>query len=92
MSPDTCPNCGADVPPKAKACPECGACEATGWSEDANASGLDLPDESFDYDEYVRREFSGRKEFVPRGIRVFWWSVAVLLLIGLLAWLFWPRR
>ena len=30
----TCPNCGADVPAKAKACPECGADEKTGWAED----------------------------------------------------------
>ena len=37
MSPDKCPNCGADVPPKAKACPECGACEDTGWAEDAGS-------------------------------------------------------
>ena len=27
MSPEACPNCGADVPRKAKACPECGADE-----------------------------------------------------------------
>ncbi len=31
----TCPNCGADVPIKAKACPECGSDEDTGWSEEA---------------------------------------------------------
>jgi uncharacterized membrane protein YvbJ len=31
----SCPNCGADVPTKAKACPECGSDEDTGWSEEA---------------------------------------------------------
>jgi uncharacterized OB-fold protein len=31
----TCPNCGADVPIMAKACPECGSDEDTGWSEEA---------------------------------------------------------
>lgn len=31
----TCPNCGADVPVKARACPECGSDEETGWSEAA---------------------------------------------------------
>ena len=45
MPPETCPNCGADVPPKARACPECGADEQTGWSEAARTDGLDLPDE-----------------------------------------------
>ena len=51
MPPEICPNCGAEVPPKARACPECGADEATGWSEEAHASGLDLPDEDFDYND-----------------------------------------
>ena len=54
MTPEICPNCGAEVPPKAKACPECGADEATGWSEEAQASGLDLPDENFDYNDFVK--------------------------------------
>jgi len=36
----TCPNCGADVPIKAKACPECGSDEDTGWSEEAKYTHL----------------------------------------------------
>ena len=44
MSPDVCPNCGAEVPPQAKVCPECGSDEQTGWSETAYASQLGLPD------------------------------------------------
>ena len=52
--PENCPNCGADVPANAKACPACGADEKTGWSEEAYVGGLNLPDESFDYDEFVR--------------------------------------
>ena len=89
MTPETCPICGADVPPKAKACPECGADEKTGWSEEANASGLDLPDEDFNYEEFVKREFSGgKKSLVPHGIHWFWWIVAVVILGAiLLAWL-----
>lgn len=90
MQPETCPNCGADVPPKAKACPECGACEKTGWSEDAAADGLGLPDDSFDYQDYVQREFGGRKA-VPRGLNRFWWCVAVAVLIAFLALIFWKR-
>ena len=89
MVPEVCPICGADVPPKAKACPECGADEETGWSEDAKASGLDLPDENFDYEEFVKREFGGEKKSpVPHGIHWFWWVVAVIILGAiLLAWL-----
>ena len=44
-----CPNCGAEVPAKAKACPKCGADEHTGWSEKADAQRLGLPDDEFDY-------------------------------------------
>ena len=36
----TCPNCGADVPVKARACPECGSDDETGWSEAAQYSHL----------------------------------------------------
>lgn len=77
-APDTCPNCGASVPPRARACPECGSDESTGWSEDARVQSLDLPDPDFAYDEYVRREF-GKPRRSPR--QVFWWIVAVVLLI-----------
>lgn len=77
--PEICPNCGARVPRQAKACPECGSCEDTGWSESVGSEGLDLPDEEFDYDEFVSREF-GSKKSLPRGLSVFWWIVAVIVL------------
>ncbi len=38
-----CPNCGAEVPIKAKSCPDCGSDGKTGWSEDTMYDGLDLP-------------------------------------------------
>jgi hypothetical protein len=79
-APETCPNCGADVPARAKACPECGADEHTGWSEEAHASGLDLPDDSFNYDEFVKREFAPIKKPMPFGIRWYWWLVAIIIL------------
>jgi hypothetical protein len=84
MAPETCPNCGADVPRNAKACPECGACEETGWAEDAQVGDLGIPDESFNYDEFVKREF-GAKRFLPRGIGWFWWTVS----LGIAAVLLW---
>jgi hypothetical protein len=76
--PETCPNCGTDVPANARACPECGADEQTGWSEAARTDGLGLPDENFDYDDFVKNEF-GPKKAVPRGIHWFWWVVALLV-------------
>jgi hypothetical protein len=78
VRPDVCPNCGAEIPPKATACPECGSDESTGWSIDAETGGLDLPDSQFDYADFVNREF-GREGPVPRGIHPAWWVVAVLL-------------
>ena len=83
-TPETCPNCGADVPRQAKACPECGSCEETGWSEDAAGGGLDLPEEKFDYQDYVNREF-GQGKTKPRGISWFWWVIGVIALVGILA-------
>ena len=84
MTPEVCPHCGAEVPRKAKACPECGSCEETGWSEASATSGLDLPGEEFDYDDFVKREFE-EKTPKPRGIAWFWWVVAIVVLVVVLA-------
>jgi hypothetical protein len=82
-TPETCPNCGAEVPPRARACPQCGSCDATGWSEEASAAGLGLPEEEFDYEDYTRREFGGGGR-APRGILRFWWLLAILVVILIL--------
>jgi len=81
MTPETCPNCGADVPRGARSCPECGADETTGWSDSAGADRLGIPDENFSYDEFVKEEF-GPPRVQPRGIHWLWWLTA-LVLIGL---------
>lgn len=82
MAPEYCPNCGAEVPPRARACPECGSDEQTGWSERAHADRLGLPDESFDYAEFTRREFGGQP-LRRRGPHWLWWLVAVLVMLVL---------
>ncbi len=85
MTPETCPNCGADVPPRAKACPECGADEATGWNDRADAQRLGISDpDDFDHDQWQREEFGdvGR----PRRLAWYWIAAAVLVLLGLLWW------
>ena len=81
MSPDVCPNCGAEIPPGAKACPECGSDDQTGWSEEARTDSLDLPEENFDYADFVKREFGEEKKSpVPHGLHWFWWLVAIGIL------------
>ena len=90
MTPEICPHCGAEVPPNAKACPECGSDEETGWSEQARAQELGLPDDQFDYDQFVKEEFGGENHgsrVRPHGISWFWWMVAVGLVALSLAWL-----
>lgn len=77
MRPEICPNCGAEVPPRAKSCPACGSDEQTGWSEKAETEGLDLPDQEFDYNDFVQREFGTNKTPVPRGVHWFWWVVGI---------------
>ena len=72
----TCPVCSADVPRAAKSCPECGACDKSGWSDEARYDGLDLPD------------LDGDPSFRPTSRRsakdFFVWLVAVLALIAFL--------
>jgi hypothetical protein len=73
----------------ALSCPECGSDENTGWSEEAKIDGLGLPDDAFDYDEFVRKEFGSEKQRPP-GIHWLWWIVAVVLLfVFILIWLQW---
>ena len=86
-TPEVCPNCGAEVPPNAKSCPECGSSEETGWSKTAATSGLGLPDDEFDYDEFVDREFGGGKQ--KHGAAWFWCVISVLLVAIILIMIFW---
>jgi hypothetical protein len=86
--PGVCPVCGADVPPGALACPECGADAETGWNEEATATdGLDLPDNDFNYDEFVKREFA--EEMAPGGWRrqMLWIAAGLIAaLVGTVIW------
>jgi len=85
-TPETCPVCGESVPPKALACRECGADHNSGWKPDADLDGLALPDEEFNYDEFVPNEFGSGKS---SGIKPVWWITAAFLLLALIAlWIF----
>lgn len=85
-APEVCPVCGEDVPRNALACRHCGADHESGWREDADVyDGTDIPEDAFDYDEFVRQEFgdaNGRRP--PRlstGIHPVWWITALLLFV-----------
>jgi hypothetical protein len=77
--PFDCPVCGEEVPAGAKSCPECGACEKSGWNPHGS-DGLDLADDDFDYDEFVSNEFgNGSQKSKTKWI---WVIAAALLLVA----------
>ena len=82
--------CGEDVPANAKACPECGACEKSGWSEELHSSGIDLPDEDFDYEEFVAEEFEGGVKKTP--VQWMWWAAAAILCLAFVVFLVFFRN
>ena len=57
------------------------------WEQDSDSDGLDLPDEDFDYDEFVAREF-GKLPHRKVPIKWYWWMTAVLLVVGMAFYLF----
>ena len=83
-----CPVCGEEVPNNAKSCPECGACEKSGWSGEPDAGGLGLPDEDFDYEKFVAEEFSGGAK--KTGMQWVWMLAALLAFLAML-WAVLPR-
>ncbi len=71
------------MPRGALACPGCGADERTGWSDRADsqrtADRLGIPDDEFDYDEFVKDEFGRQTDSraKTKGVSWLWWAVAV---------------
>jgi hypothetical protein len=65
-------------------CPVCGEDHLSGWREDADETGgLDLPEQEFDYENFVKKEFgSGVK---PEGIAWAWWAAAAAALLAFIA-------
>lgn len=70
-----CTYCGAEIKKNAKACPECGSDELTGWSELTYLDGIDFPDQ--DYEEIKNNEFGEIKKLKGRTHTV----TAIVLLI-----------
>lgn len=87
--PGQCPACGEWVPRKAVACDCCGACARSGWKKDSDVyDGVDLPDEEFDYDDFVQREFGTGKPSQEASREKFWrWVAAIVLVVMVLGYL-----
>ena len=82
-TPEVCPVCGEDVPSGALACPQCGADHNSGWRADAESYELALPEEDFNYDEFVEQEFGSSPK--PTGIKTIWWVTAILVIAVVIA-------
>ena len=75
--PENCANCGAAIPRTARACPECGADERSGWREASVYDGLDLPDSAWAGD----AEAPAAATPAHPGGRVRWYWLAAGLLV-----------
>jgi hypothetical protein len=78
--PETCANCGATLPPRARSCPECGADERTGWRENSIYDGLDLPAEAWQGEAESGKESHRRPAAHVGGVPWYWWVVGVVLI------------
>jgi hypothetical protein len=103
MKADTylCPGCDKEVAVGSRACPHCnpprkrrlrtkaaaGSAKRS-WEQDKSADGLDLPDEDFDYDDFVAREFGG-KPHRSIGIKWYWWATALVLVMLIILGITW---
>jgi len=93
----SCPQCGAEISPNARSCARCGARkEGAEWLGAERYDGVDLGEDEFDYEDFVRREFGkgGDRNWFSRLTpkERFWWTVAVVLLVAfVLAYAVSPR-
>jgi hypothetical protein len=73
------------IPRSAKACPECGADERTGWRETSGYDGLDLPDEAWDDETRAAGRHQKTDTVRVNGVPWYWWCVGAVLLALLVA-------
>ena len=76
--PAECANCGASIARHAKACPECGADERTGWRETSVYDNLDLPESAWSGDDDAEKKSQTAR---VNGAPWYWWSVGAVLLL-----------
>jgi predicted nucleic acid-binding Zn ribbon protein len=77
--PTECAQCGAEIPPRARACPGCGADERTGWREQSVYDGLNLPDDETDDDTR-----SDPRSSRPRDRLAWYWVLTIIAVLLLL--------
>ncbi len=77
--PETCANCGADIPRNARSCPECGADERTGWRETSLYDGLDLPESAWEDDTAGSRRGPARAR--RQSLPWYWVAAGILVLL-----------
>ncbi len=85
-----CPTCGSEVR-VGQPCPGCAprspkrrrTPKPKPWEQHESADGLDLPDEDFDYDEFVEREF-GRAPHRRLGVAWWWWLLGIVALAAMI--------
>lgn len=75
-APSECANCGSDIPAGARACPDCGADEHTGWRETDIYDGMDLPETAW------ADEDSSSGPPLSRELPWYWWAAGLAVLIG----------
>jgi hypothetical protein len=78
--PEECANCGAAIPRHARACPECGADEHTGWRETDIYDGIDFPDEDRGREDTIDRRNASARGRAVNGIAWYWWAIGVLII------------
>lgn len=87
-----CPFCETEVA-VGKPCPGCAKKskkprpKKKSWEQDSSAGGLNLPDDDFDYDDFIAREF-GKAPHKKTGLKWYWWALAIALLIGMIYGIF----
>lgn len=86
-----CPFCGSDVR-VGKTCPGCtkklGKPTKGSWKQAKSKDGLDLPDDDFDYQKFVSREF-GKLPHQALGTKWYWWLLGVALLVAMITGIIW---
>ena len=79
-----CPGCAPKRQRRRKRLKKVASSRRKDWNQDAISEGLGIPDEEFDYEDFIQREFAS-KPHRRIGIKWYWWATAAGL-AGLLGW------
>ena len=84
-----CPFCNRNVR-VGKPCQGCATKQGSpkpakkSWQSEPTEDGLSLPDDDFDYDDLVAREF-GKTPHRQLGVKWYWWLLGVIVLAAMIA-------